>query len=72
MPDEKIVTWWYITHQLEGGPVLNEVDMPAEVAGAIDRGEALPTFRPLEHRRFVGEEAQARIQAWLDDIRGAS
>jgi hypothetical protein len=68
MNDEKIVTWWYETYSATGGRVLNEVDMPAEVAEAIDRGEAAPTFRPLAHRRFEGEEAQARIQALLDEI----
>ena len=72
MSEEKIVTWRYESYSATGERVLNEVDIDAEVAGALDRGEAVTTVRPYAHRRFEGEEAEERIRPWLDGFRGGS
>jgi hypothetical protein len=72
MSEDKIVTWRFETYSATGGRVLNEVDVDADVAEALDRGEAVTTFRPHAHRRFEGEEAEERIRAWLDGFRSGS
>jgi len=68
MKDEEIVTLWFVS-DTPTGRVLSEIDVPAYLVEMLDR-KAVPTFRALAHRRFEGEEAQERIQAWVDKMRG--
>jgi hypothetical protein len=48
--------------------VLNQVDVDADVADALDRGDEVLTFRAHDHRRFEGEEAGERLEAWYNEI----
>jgi hypothetical protein len=66
MSEEKIATFRYIS-ETGDEPELVEIDVPAEVAEAIDRGEVV-AFRELDHRRFKLKDAADRIQAWHDEI----
>ena len=68
MEDEEIVTLWFV-NDTPTGRMLSEIDVPAYLVEMLDRN-AVPTFRALAHRRFEGEEAQERIQAWVDKMRG--
>jgi hypothetical protein len=67
MSEEKIVTLRFET--ADHG--LTEIDVPADVAEAIDRGQdAVTTLRGYDQRHYTGEEARERIRAWLDGFRG--
>jgi hypothetical protein len=68
MNDEKIATWRYTTYSAAGETVLNQVDVDADVADALDRGDEVLTFRAHDHRRFEGEEARERLEAWYNEI----
>jgi hypothetical protein len=71
MSDQKIVTLRYIS-EVGAEWELVEIDAPADEVERLDRGEIGEAIRTFEPRRFKGEEAEARIQAWLDEIqRGA-
>lgn len=67
MNDEKTATWRFESLSATGGRMLNEVDVDADVAEALDRGEPV-ILRGYAYRRFEGEEAEERIRAWLDEI----
>ena len=66
MNDDEIVTLWLV-RDTPTGRVLNEIGAPAYLVEALDR-DAVTTFRALAHRRFEGDEAQERIQAWVDKM----
>jgi division protein CdvB (Snf7/Vps24/ESCRT-III family) len=67
MTDEKTVTLWYIS---ESTDELVEMDVPADVAEATHRGETVSGR--WAQRRFKREEAEDRLQARLDELRGRS
>ena len=56
------MTWRFTPHSAKGELVLNELYVDADVAEAINRGEAVATVRPYAHRSYEGEEARARME----------
>jgi hypothetical protein len=69
MSDEQTVTVWWISDSTQE---LVEMDVPAHVAEAMDRGQGIVEYGDWPMRRFNLDEAQERLQQRLDEIRGGS
>jgi hypothetical protein len=65
MTDEKTVTLRWLS---EATAELVEMDVPAHVAEALDRGQGVIEFGDWPQRRFKLEDAGDRVQAWYDGI----
>jgi hypothetical protein len=64
MNDENITTMWWVD---ERTAELVELDVPAEVAAAMGRGEPVGG-RGWAQRRFASKDGIARMKARLDQI----
>jgi hypothetical protein len=69
MSDEKTVTLRWLS---EATAELVEMDVPAHVAEALDRGQGVIECGEWPQRRFKLEDAEDRLQAWYDEIRRRS
>jgi hypothetical protein len=66
MADEKTVTLWWIS---ETTAELVEMDVPAHVADALDRGQGVVEYGDWPQRRFDLADAEDRLRARLNEIR---
>ena len=67
MTGGKAVKLWWIN---EMTAELVEMDVPADVAEAFERGQGVVECRDWPQRRFKIDDAQERLRARLDEIHG--